>query len=120
LGEEGNMAEQIDKRRRKLGYEMPAADLEGKFEELQRLLAGRKAKWGKLTTLAITSYNGQIQELQEKMKSLGGHGLLYRASLLQHWNTLSVLAALGEELSEINTRLANCEKAMGELKLRKI
>jgi hypothetical protein len=54
------------------------------------------------------------------MKSLSGHGLLYRASLLQHWNTLSVLAALGEELGEVNTRLANCEKAMGELKLRKI
>ena len=114
------MAEQSDKRKKKLGYEMTAADLEDKFEEVQRLLASRKAKWSKLTTLAITSYHGEVQELREKMKSLSGHGLLYRASLLQHWNTLSVIAALGEELSEVNTRLANCEKAMGELKLRKI
>jgi hypothetical protein len=57
----GTWQNKVTRGKKKLGYEMPAADLEDKFEEVQRLLASKKAKWSKLTALATTSYHGEVQ-----------------------------------------------------------
>ena len=102
----------------KLGFKTSATNLEEKFDKVQKLLAGKKANWTRLSALAGEQLLQERQLLETKKQSFTDVAILWRGVRLLHWENLVTIAALGKEIAETHRRLAKCEKAIEELKLR--
>jgi hypothetical protein len=104
-------------RKRPLGFPTPASMMQQEFDEIRALLDATKTDWAKTREIAKSHQVKTEQDIEAAVKIPGNVPLVsYLADILTFWITTSLIAKLGIELTETHKRLADCEKAIKELK----
>lgn len=105
-----------DKRER-MGFSTPAGNLEDALGRVQAELAKTKANWGNIKAM-IESGLTEVTQNVTKMKELGKRP--GADVLLLGWGLMlgNLISKIGMEQTETHERLARCEKAIQELKLK--
>ena len=105
-------------RKKPLGFKTPAIEMQERFEKMQVELDTSKTKWAELRKRAKSELDEANQQLQGMLQSQKTNDsvLIMATTRMQFLRIESLVARLGVELAETRKRLANCEKAIDELK----
>jgi hypothetical protein len=107
-------------RKKPLGFKTPAIEMQERFDEVRAMLDTKQTDWVKLMQLVLSSGNDVFEDLKETSKSRNPNPALisHLSHDLQTWTIMGLSVRLGIELTETHKRLASCEEAIEELKLR--
>ena len=104
-----------------LCFKTSATDLVDEFAEIHALLDTKKVAWAKIAKLALSRHIKIRQVLEayiKKPKYSRNLACLLSESMV-HWHITSIIGRLGVDITDIHERLANIEKDVKDLKLRK-
>lgn len=101
------------KEKEAIGFRTPSKEIEDVFSKVQKELSKRRTDWNTLRKM----WSGTNKNLKE-LKNIQGTSIEIISLEIAVANGMQ-MAGLGVELLETHTRLAQIEKAINELKLRK-
>lgn len=103
-----------------IGFRTSASDMQDRFDEVRKLLMRKEAQWGKLRELSSSRRARLFRQLQDAEKSpdTSEYEKIILGNLVDHWDTMAVIAEIGKAILATHKRLAKIEKDIEELKLR--
>ena len=109
----------MNEKKRGMGFQTPAQEMQESLEEIQGLLEKEKADWIKIrrSTMARIAETGA--KLEKKMaEKANPMSVMFGGNILCYLSVVMIVAKLGEDLATTHKRLADVEKSIKELSRR--
>lgn len=103
-----------------LGYRTKATEMQDRLDEIRKLLESEKADWAGVLKGAMAEQDRLHADLKNTLKlpKPSEHLVMMQTRDIGLWNQTELIARLGLAITETHERLATCEKAIEDLKLR--